>query len=56
MVALATLTLQSAKKLFQKGNLENKCVIFILSGADVRAWNIGIDPIFSGILPFENEI
>ncbi len=50
-IALATLTLQSAKKLFQKGNLENKCVILILSGADIHASSVGIDPIFSGILP-----
>ncbi len=34
MVALASLALQSAKKLFQKGNLENKRVILTLSGAD----------------------
>ncbi len=27
MVALASLALQSAKKIFQKGNLDNKCVI-----------------------------
>ncbi len=50
-IALATLTLQSTKKLFQKGNLENKCMILILSGADVRAWSVGIDSIFSGIFP-----
>ncbi len=43
MVALASLALQSAKKLFQKGNLENKRVILTLSGADVRARSIGID-------------
>ncbi len=30
MVALASLALQSAKKLFQKGNLENKRVILCL--------------------------
>ncbi len=30
MVALASLALQSAKKLFQKGNLENKSVILCL--------------------------
>ncbi len=35
-IALATLTLQSAKKLFQKGNLENKHVIHTLSGANVH--------------------
>ncbi len=34
MVALASLALQSAKKLFQKANLENKRVILTLSGAD----------------------
>ncbi len=31
-VALASLALQSAKKLFQKGNLENKRVIFLVVG------------------------
>ncbi len=44
MVALASLALQSAKKLFQKGNLENKRVILTLSGADVCARSVGIDP------------
>ncbi len=44
MVALASLALQSAKKLFQKGNLENKRMILTLSGADVRAQSVGIDP------------
>ncbi len=44
MVALASLALQSAKKLFQKGNLENKRVVLTLSGADVRTRTIGIDP------------
>ncbi len=44
MVALASLALQSAKKLFQKGHLENKRVILTLSGADIRAQSIGIDP------------
>ncbi len=44
MVALASLALQSAKKLFQKGNLENKRVILTLSGADVRAQSVGVDP------------
>ncbi len=44
MVALASLALQSAKKLFQKDNLENKRVILTLSGADVRARSVGIDP------------
>ncbi len=59
MVALASLALQSAKKLFQKGNLENKRVILTLSGPDVRAQSVGIDPytywelyrFFSGIFP-----
>ncbi len=44
MVALASLPLQSAKKLFQKGNLENKRAILTLSGADVWARSVGIDP------------
>ncbi len=44
MVALASLALLSAKKLFQKGNFENKCVILTLSGADVCARSVGIDP------------
>ncbi len=44
MVALASLALQSDKKLFQKGNLENKCVILTLSGADVHARSVSIDP------------
>ncbi len=44
MVALASLALQSAKKLFQKGNLENKRVILTLSGADIHAQSVGIDP------------
>ncbi len=43
MVALASLALQSAKKLFQKGNLENKRVTLTLSGADVHAQSVGID-------------
>ncbi len=43
MVALVSLALLSAKKLFQKGNLENKHVILTLSGADVRARSVGID-------------
>ncbi len=48
MIALATLALQSAKKLFQKGNLVNKIwhVILTLSGADIHAQSIGIDPSF----------
>ncbi len=45
MVALASLALQSAKMLFRKGNLENKCVILTLSGADIRARSVGIDPL-----------
>ncbi len=59
MVALASLALQSAKKLFQKGNLDNKRMILTLSGADVRAQSVGIDPytywglyrFFSGTFP-----
>ncbi len=44
MVALTSLALlQSAKKLFQKDNLENKRVILTLSGADVRTRSFGID-------------
>ncbi len=43
MIALASLALQSDKKLFQKGNLENKRVILTLSGADVRARSVGIN-------------
>ncbi len=43
MVALASLALLSAKKLIQKGNLENKRVILTLSGADVHARSVGID-------------
>ncbi len=41
MVALALLALQCAKRLLQKGNLENKRVILTLSGADVRAQSVG---------------
>ncbi len=44
MIALASLALQSVKKLFHKGNLENKSVILTLSGADVRARSVDIDP------------
>ncbi len=44
MIALASLALQGAKKLFQKGNLENKHVILILSGADIHARSVGVDP------------
>ncbi len=51
MIALASLALQSAKKLFQKGNLENKRVILTLSGADVRSRCVGIDDVL-GTLPF----
>ncbi len=39
MVALASLALQSDKKLFQKSNLENKTVILTLSGADIHTLN-----------------
>ncbi len=45
MVALTSLALKSAKKPFQKGNLENKHVIGYLhsmSGAYVRAQSVGI--------------
>ncbi len=42
-MALASLTLQSAKKLFQKSNLSNKRVTRTLSGADVRARSVVID-------------
>ncbi len=47
-VALASLALKSTKKLFQKGNLENKIwrVIPNLSGANVCAQSVGIDPSF----------
>ncbi len=34
---------ESTKKLFQKGDLDNKHVILTLSGADVRARSTGID-------------
>ncbi len=44
MVALASLALQSAKKLFQKGNLDNKRMILTLSGADVRAQALVLIP------------
>ncbi len=43
MVALASLALQSAKKLFQKGNMEKKCVTLTLSGADIHVRSVGID-------------
>ncbi len=43
MLALASLALQSAKKLFQKGDLENKSMMLTLSGTDVRAHSAGID-------------
>ncbi len=43
MIALASLALQSDKKLFQKDNLENKHVILTLSGADVRTRSVGIN-------------
>ncbi len=41
---VASLALQSAKKLFQKGILENKLMKLTLSGADVHARSVGIDP------------
>ncbi len=43
-IALATLALQSVNKLFKKGNLKNKPMILTLSGADVHAQTLGIDP------------
>ncbi len=43
MVTLASLALQSVKKLFQKSNLENKPLILTLSGADFRTQSVGID-------------
>ncbi len=43
MVGLASLAVQSAKKLFQKGNLENKHMSLTLSGADVHVRSVGID-------------
>ncbi len=46
MVALATLALQSAKELLQKGNLKTKYDALTLSGADVCARNLGIDSSF----------
>ncbi len=42
MVALASLALQSAKKLFRKGNLENKRMTLTFSGADVSTRSVGI--------------
>ncbi len=57
MVALASLALQSAKKLFQKGNLENKHVILTLSGADVCARSVGINPYtYWGLYDFFQDI
>ncbi len=46
MVALAKLALQSAKKLFQKDNFKTKYDVLALSGADVHARSVGIDPSF----------
>ncbi len=43
MVALASLALESAKKLFQKGNLESKRVALTLSGADDHVQSVAID-------------
>ncbi len=57
MIALASLALQSAKKLFQKGNLENKSMMLTLSGADVHAWSVGIDPYtYWGLYRFFQDI
>ncbi len=53
MVALATLPLQSAKKLFQKGNLKTKYEALTLSGSDVCTQSVCIDPSFRIIL-YEN--
>ncbi len=51
------ISLQSAKKLFQKGNLENKCVTLTLSGADVRARSVSIDPYtYWGLYRFFQDI
>ncbi len=50
MVALATLPLQSAKKLFQKGNLKTKYEALTLSGSDVCTQSVCIDPSFRIIL------
>ncbi len=62
MVALASLALQSDKKLFQKSNLENKTVILTLSGADIRTLNwywslkvLGTLPIFFQDIFLDNE-
>ncbi len=41
--SFSNIRLQSAKKLFQKGNLENK-IWHALSGAEIHAWSI--DPSF----------
>ncbi len=41
--ATGTLALQSAKKLFQKGNLETNRVILTLSGAELHARSVGVD-------------
>ncbi len=43
MVALASLALESGKKLFQKGNLERKRVTLTLSGANDRIQRVFID-------------
>ncbi len=47
MVALAALALQSAKKRFQKGNLENKSMIDTLSGVGVDRLSAPILSIFT---------
>ncbi len=41
--SIISFTELSAKKIFQKGNLENKSVILTLSGAGVHAQSVGID-------------
>ncbi len=58
MVALASLALQSAKKLFQKGNLENKRIILCLEQTFVHEALVLIPTrigdffsIFSGTFP-----
>ncbi len=57
VVALASLALQSDKKLFQKANLENKHLTLSLSGADIRARSVGIDSyMYWGLYRFFWEI
>ncbi len=55
MVALATLALQSAKKLFQKGNLKTKYEALTLSASDVRARSIALsESDFAKIQPWND--